>query len=372
MSAETFIACLTPPGRGAIATLAVRGPRAWPVVRELFQPLSGKLPPEPAPGRFQLGRIAGAEIVLAFQSNSIELHCHGGTEIVRMLLDVFVQHEIQVCSWQEMERRTEKDPWRSLAKAALVEAPTVRTAAILLDQFHGVFATGLEGIIAKLENNETGEGLRQLDKLAERIPLGRHLIEPWQVVIAGAPNVGKSSLVNALAGFQRSVVASSPGTTRDVVTTFLSIDGWPVELADTAGWRQQAATLEAEGISRAQTAAARADLCLWLLDGSSTPIYPEIMSPNLRLIINKVDLPAAWDWAQVDAVRVSAKTNAGLDELCQNLSRWLVSNPPAPGTAVPFTPSACAQIEDACACGSQGQPDQVLEILRGLLKEAGE
>src|SRR5262249_7833753 len=163
----------------------------------------------------------------------LELHCHGGIEIVRMLLDVFAERDVRVCSWQNWEP---SNPLRNLAQAALVQATTVRTAAILLDQFLGAFSQALEVIIANLENDETSQGMRRLKELAWRIPLGRHLIQPWQVVIAGAPNVGKSSLVNALAGFQRSVVASTPGTTRDVVTTLLAIDGWPVELADTAGW----------------------------------------------------------------------------------------------------------------------------------------
>ncbi len=363
---ETTIACLTPPGRGAIATLALRGPRAWAVVRDLFQPLSVQLPPEPERG-FWLGRLAGAEVVLAVRGagSSIELHCHGGIEIVRMLLEGFAQGGIQVCSWQEQERSAGQNPLRSLAQAALAQATTVRTAAILLDQYQGAFAKALATITAILER-EPSEGIRTLDELAGRIPLGRHLIHPWHVVIAGAPNVGKSSLVNALAGFQRSVVASSPGTTRDVVTTLLAIDGWPVELADTAGWRDQAGMLEREGIARAQAAAADADLCLWLLDGNAPPIFPEAAAANLRLVINKMDLPAAWNWDAVDGIRVSAKTNAGLNELCQNLSQWLVPNPPEPGAAVPFTLNLCDRIEEARGSFGKRKIPQALAIIHDL------
>jgi len=367
MNEDTYIACLTPPGRSAIATFALRGPRAWQVVRELFQPLSGKLSQDPEPGRFRLGQLAGAEVVLAVRDDCIELHCHGGVEVVRLLLEVFAQHEIHNCSWQELERRAGQDPLRSLAQEALVQATTVRTAAILLDQFHGTFSRALETIIVKVGGNEISEAMRLLDELAERISLGRHLIQPWQVVVAGAPNVGKSSLVNALAGFQRSVVASTPGTTRDVVTTLLAIDGWPVELADTAGWRQEAETLEAEGIARARSAADSADLCLWLLDGSCKPIYPDFAGENLRLIINKVDLPTAWNWDEVDAIRISAKTNEGLEELCQNLSRWLVPNPPPAGAAVPFPPELCQGIETARQQAVQGKLADLQETLREML-----
>ena len=371
MNEDTLIACLTPPGRGAIATLALRGPRAWSVVRELFQPLSGKLSQDPEAGRFRLGRLAGAEVVLAVRDDSVELHCHGGVEVVRLLLEVFAQHDIRNCSLQELERRSGQNPLRCLAQEALVQATTVRTAAILLDQFHGAFSRAVETIIAKLENNESAEGMRLLNELAERIPLGRHLIQPWQVVIAGAPNVGKSSLVNALAGFQRSVVASTPGTTRDVVTTLLAIDGWPVELADTAGWRHEAEMLEAEGIARARSAADSADLCLWLLDGSCKPIYPDFAGKNLRLIINKVDLPAAWNWDEVEGLRVSAKTNHGLEELCRNLSRWVVPNPSPPGAAVPFTPELCQGIETARQQAAHGKIADSRETLKEMRKAPG-
>ena len=105
--------------------------------------------------------------------------------------------------------------------------------------------------------------------LARYAPLGRRLTAPWRVVVAGPPNVGKSSLVNALAGYQRSIVAPTPGTTRDVVTTRLAIDGWPVELADTAGVREATDALETQGVRLAREATAAADLCLWVLDASA-------------------------------------------------------------------------------------------------------
>src|SRR5262249_18501205 len=153
------------------------------------------------------------------------------------------------------------------------------------------------------------------------------------------------------AGYQRSVVAATPGTTRDVVTTLTAVEGWLIELADTAGLREEAGSLEGQGIQRARAVAANADLCLWVLDASTPPVGPEGALSRIRLVVNKVDLPPAWDLGQAaGAVRVSARTGAGLAELCQALARWLVPDPPPPGAALPFTPALCSRIEEAQGC----------------------
>src|SRR5262249_41553863 len=201
-----------------------------------------------------------------------------------------------------------------------------------------------------LQQKDHAQAGRLLGELARRTALGRHLVQPWRVVIAGAVNVGKSSLLNALAGYQRSVVAPTPGTTRDVVTGLLAVDGWPVEFADTAGWRDPsgAGALEEQGMQLARGTAERADLCLWVLDGSGAPVWPGFAGANLRLVVNKTDLPAGWDWDQAaGAVRVSARTGAGIAELCQAVARWLVPEVPPAGSAVPFPPGMGSQVEDA-------------------------
>jgi tRNA modification GTPase len=372
--AETYVACLTPGGTAAIATLAVRGPHAAEVLRDLFRPHSrAELPAEPAVGSIWLGKMSTGQgrpglesseapaarrhdladqVVLTVKARHpvpwLEIHCHGGAEVTRWLQETLELRGIQGCSWQEFERLTEPDPLRAAAVIALPRALTVRTAAILLDQYHGAFARAVEAVASACKRGAADEAGRLLKTLHDRADVGRHLVAPWRVVVAGATNVGKSSLVNALAGFQRCVVAATPGTTRDVVTTLIAVDGWPVELADTAGWREATDKLEAQGLGRAQAALAAADLCVWVLDASDQPAWPDLAREKTQFIINKTDLPPASDLNQAaGAVCVSARTGQGLDELCQKLATRLVPEPPLPGTAVPFTVRLSEKVEEA-------------------------
>jgi tRNA modification GTPase len=275
---------------------------------------------------------------------------------------------IQACSWRDLERSTTDDPGKVDALEALVEAPTVRTAAILLDQYHGTFTWAVNEILTALAAGQNAEAEQKLKNLARYAPLGRHLTVPWKVVVAGAPNVGKSTLVNALAGYQRSLVAATPGTTRDVVTTMIAVDGWPVELADTAGMRESEEILERMGMERAQAAAGEADLCLWVLDSTAPPVWPTLQPGSLRFVVNKVDLPSAPAFTSPPgALYVSAHTGVGIAEVCQALSSWLVPDVPPPGTAVPFTSLLCDRIERALHDCSEGRPAEAIYALSGAM-----
>src|SRR5207245_7023813 len=100
------------------------------------------------------------------------------------------------------------------------------TAGILLDQYHGAFARAIQEILSSWESADPDHGTRLLQSLLRYAGLGRRLTAPWRVVVAGAPNVGKSSLINVLAGYQRCVVSPTPGPTLDLVTTFLAVAAW--------------------------------------------------------------------------------------------------------------------------------------------------
>jgi tRNA modification GTPase len=374
--APTFAACLTPPGSAALATLAIRGPQAWSIARSLFQP-RGKgtqLPDEPQPGQLWLGRFGtdiADDVVLSVKQAgaglTIEISCHGGAEVVRLLLDLVAERGADVCLWPEWARCTDDDPLHARAVVALSETKTTRTAAIALDQVQGAFARAIEEALADLRGGCLNAARAKLEELSRHRAVGRHLITPWRVTIAGAPNVGKSSLLNAIAGYQRCIVAPTPGTTRDVVTTLVAIDGWPVELADTAGMRADAEALEAEGMRIARAAMASADLSLWLVDASTAPVWPDSRVGDVRLVVNKTDLPAAWDLTKSgDAPRVSVRTGAGVAELCSSIARRLAPDPPAIGSAVPFTEELCAAVAEACTLVEAGDVPTAMKALEAI------
>lgn len=334
MIGDTAVSVLTPSGSGAIATVAVRGPSAWEFVRRFFRPAKGMLPDIADLGRVWFGNFGsgtGDEVILAAKGPDVfEIHCHGGIRVVRWIVGQLVEAGcVETAAFTFSEAGV--DP---RALEPLTQATTVRTAAILLDQFHGAFLRGDPTLSARYAS------------------LGRHLVTPLKVVIAGPPNAGKSSLINALAGFQRSVVAPIPGTTRDVVRVHLALDGWPVELSDTAGLRTGTDELESAGIAKARAEYAKADLRVWVIDLTvESPEWPKL-DPEPEIIVgNKIDAALV----RIDSsklIPVSATRGDGLPELIAAIVKMLVPVVPSPGAAVPFTPALCDVVESVATTGT--------------------
>jgi tRNA modification GTPase len=372
----TAVSPLTPPGAGAIATVEVRGPRAWELARELFRPAGRPLPDAPEVGRFWFGTLGRDEVVLAATApDAVEVHCHGGRRVVGWVIEQFAARG---CT----EERTHRPPAEGFvcARAAelLPHAPTLRTASILLDQAHGAFANEVRRILALLESHPPSaqEPLRRLAELGDTV--GRHLVEPWKVVIAGPPNVGKSSLVNALAGYQRAVVSEIAGTTRDAVSVRTAFDGWPVELIDTAGLRD-AEGLEAEGIERARREFAEAHSVVWVFDSSAPELeFPTEARATLGgfpltrgvWAMNKCDRSVWPDNFPVAAIPVSALTGHGLPLLTARIVSGLIPQPPLPGSAVPFSAHLLRLVEAAHNSLSFGRTGEATWFLQESLAEA--
>jgi tRNA modification GTPase len=229
------------------------------------------------------------------------------------------------------------------AVADLVEAVTPLQARVAFDQLQGTLTgaiaridAALFDVIVRLEASvdfpdegyhfaepaTVGERVaalvRETDDLLAAARRGRLVREGFQAAIIGAPNVGKSSLFNALVGSARAIVTNIPGTTRDLVTEVVDVDGFRVTLVDTAGIRPASDVVEAEGVARSRLAAHAADVVLLVVDGSRGDAQPVETPAEGRakahiVVQNKADLGVTWNMP--DAIRVSAKTGAGLDEL---------------------------------------------------------
>jgi tRNA modification GTPase len=340
---------LTPPGRGAVATLRVEGRGAVEVVQLHFRCRSGRpLATYPADrlivGYF--GADRGEEVVLRrYGDAAVELHCHGGRAAVTLIEETLVAAGCQRLAWRDWAAGQYPDAITAAALTALADARTERTAAILLDQYQGALRRALSDIQQALDRGDRSTARRQIDELSSRVDLGRHLVEPWQVVLAGRVNVGKSSLINALAGYDRSIVHPTPGTTRDAVTLVTAIDGWPVELCDTAGMRGGGDAIERAGIELARERLAQADLVVLVCDrsaiwsGEDQTLVDQW--PAALVVHNKCDLPPA-PGDRPSGLLTSAVQGDGIAELLAAVAGRLVPTPPPAGGAVPFT---AAQIE---------------------------
>jgi tRNA modification GTPase len=175
--------------------------------------------------------------------------------------------------------------------------------------------------------------------------------------------------MNATVGYNRSIVFDQPGTTRDVVTATSVLDGWPVELADTAGLREARDTIEGEGVALARDEVQTADLVILVRDATATSSENGeeqfSRSQPMLVVLNKVDLCGNVSPGTSD-VQVSARTGEGIDTFIDAIVQRLVANPPKRGEAVPFTPRLCEAFRVALSEAEQGQAIQAAAHLRRL------
>ena len=400
-SRPTHVVELTPTGRAAVAVVLVDGPNAVRAVDQCFATTSGRpLACEPV-NRIVVGRWGGPggeELVVCRRGEErVEVHCHGGVAAVRAVVNGLVTTGCQEIAWQDWLRyessRSRVSPNLGFASAgadattcaaqiALADAVTARTAAILLDQLNGALAAACRAAIAAISASDWPQATELVGQLLDHRDLGMHLTTPWRVVLAGPPNVGKSSLINALAGYERAIVSPVPGTTRDIVTLTTAIDGWPVELADTAGLRATDDELESAGVRLAEEALASADLVIAVRDATSQDVGWTLpasedcsRSSHVIRVWNKIDLaPAAAavagvgdDPARQKAIITSALTGEGIAELAAAIGRSLVPDPPAAGAAIPFLPEHAEYLEVARSAIERRHVAAAREALQSLL-----
>ena len=327
--------------------IRVRGPRAVEIVDHEFVPSFGKPFRASSLNRPRVGKfgreIADEVVVILVETTpaTIEIHGHGGTAAVEAILQVLDQHGVGRSLAPE---KALDEAWSRAAWEMLPHAPSLRVAEILLEQASGVLDLAWENLV-----RQERADLDSIEEMLRNAKVGTRLIDGWVVGLAGRPNVGKSRLLNALAGYGRAVVSATAGTTRDVVGVRTAFEGWPVELLDLAGIRETADPLEHLGIARAREALENADLALVVLDRSE-PLSAEDHAvlrayPNALIVANKSDQPSAWNPEDFSAVAVSAATGEGISDLGKAIAARLVPVSPAPGAAVPVHPEMTRRLE---------------------------
>jgi tRNA modification GTPase len=352
------VCVLTPEGRGAIAVVRVWNEGAVALTDAVFRPrFGGALGAGPS-GRLRLGRIGeglGDEVVAVVVDvqggpPEVEIHCHGGPAALALVvsaLEAAGAERRQPVAWV---RHAARSAVAAEAEVDLARAATLRTAEVLLEQAEGALEAEARQALEHLPHDPAA-ARTIVSGLRARGEVGLRLVSGWRVVLAGRPNVGKSRLLNALAGYDRAIVDPTPGTTRDVVTVRTAFDGWPVELADTAGLRPSDDPIEASGIALARARHGQADLVVLVLDRSEplTDADHALIAahPAALAVANKADLPAAWDPEALAALPVSAERGDGIAALAAALGRRLVPDPPPPEAGVPFRPGQVRHLEEA-------------------------
>ncbi|MFT3879042.1 MAG: 50S ribosome-binding GTPase [Gemmatales bacterium] len=325
------VCCLSPAGASAIAVVGLRGPNVWAKLSPYFTSAK-KQPTLSKVSQTYLGKLRrdglGDEVILVLSGDEthqeVELQLHGGPGVVHWCLQFAVELGCERIEWPEW---IESELWKLLPLAT-----TKKTAAMLLDQCHGAFARALGEIKQPAD----------VDVLLAWESLGTHLVIPWKIVLAGPPNVGKSSLLNALLGFERAITSSIPGTTRDLVTATVVWEGYPLEFIDTAGLREQGDLIETAGMAQTRLISKQADLVIWLIDRSDPdPVMPIDIHPGM-IIGTKADLPRQNNTST--ELMVSAKSGSGLKELLALVLQKLLPQQPQPRQALPVLYSQLAEL----------------------------
>lgn len=343
MDKPTIFIRLTAPGRGAVAVVRVEGDKALQIVETAFSANNGKKIGDLPINHIVLGRFGGSdgdEVVLRHRDDeAFEIHCHGGWAAVALIEKTLAAAGAIPTTWQSWAANRSDAPTTAAALLALAEAQTERTAAVLLDQLNGALQREIDAIKDAASRGDLATAHRMRESLLARVEFGRHLTRPWRIVLAGRPNVGKSSLLNAMAGCVRAIVHHTPGTTRDIVSYFTAIEGLPVEICDTAGLRVAVDSIEKAGVALAEHHASEADLVLLVTD-LSAPWSDEERKlsadwPDALYVHNKSDASVALD-SRPTGVCVSALRGDGIAELLATIARRLLPNPPPTGAGVPI------------------------------------
>ena len=373
MKSDTIVAQATPPGRGGVGILRISGPKA----QEVAQAVLGKLPKaryaEYLPFLANDGSTLDEGIALFFPNphsftgeDVLELQGHGGPVILDLLLKRILEISgVRIARPGEFSERAFLNDKLDLAQAEaiadLIDASSEQAAKSAISSLQGVFSKKVNALVESLIHlrifteaaidfpeeeidflsdgkieAELNQVIQRLNEVRQEAKQGSLLREGMKVVIAGRPNAGKSSLLNALAGRDAAIVTNIAGTTRDVLREHIHIDGMPLHIIDTAGLREASDEVEQIGIERAWQEIEQADRVLFMVDSTTTnetdpeklwPEFIERLPKNMPVTVirNKADLTGeALGYSEEEGyalIQLSARTGEGVTLLREHLKQ---------------------------------------------------
>jgi len=431
---DTIAAVATPPGSGGVGIVRLSGPRAAQVARTLFRPAAASFR-DFTPRQLHHGRLVSPAhhddpeslenedildevlAVLMPGPNSftgedvVEFHCHGGRAILAAVLETVLAQGCRLAERGEFTRRAflngRLDLSQAEAVAEAIAAPGREGLRLAQARLSGRLGRQIDELRARLlackqllclaldfpeddveeaSPDELDAQLAPVEQAIHGLLAGYERARAWRegvlAVLAGLVNAGKSSLLNALLGFERAIVTPEPGTTRDYLEEPLLLHGLPVRLVDTAGLRETGDIVERQGLERSRDLAAQADIVL-LVHDATLPLQPqerELLSTlrpeGVLALCNKADLlpqgaaPAAMQELRnlgVEALACSAASGAGLEELATRLQQRLAGAPPSGELAPNLRQSRALALalEELAALRkelAQGQPYDLLDV----------
>jgi tRNA modification GTPase len=360
---DTIAAIASPIGEGAVSLIRVSGPHAVGLTRGIFR----------GPGRWEArrqmlgvimdGEVKIDEVLLTHFAGPasytgedvVEIAGHGGLLVTRRLLDTVLKSGARLAEPGEFTQRAFLNGKLDLTQAeAVMDLITAQTDLALRaahEQLSGTLGRRISALredvlelLAHIEAYidfpdediapETGDALKarlvvlrgDLESLLATAARGRILREGIRTVIYGEPNVGKSSLLNLLLGYDRAIVSPTPGTTRDSIEEVINLRGLPLRLVDTAGIRAAADEVERAGIERTQRELERAGLILHVHD-ASMPRNEATVAANEIWILNKADLGEHASWRSREGVRLSCHNGTGIAELEEAIEQKILGGP---------------------------------------------
>lgn len=355
LNTDTIAAMATPPGTGALAVLRISGPEAMEVLQRCT---GGGRVPEPRRAtlvrvRDAEGRVLDEAVATYFAAPAsftgedvVELSCHGGMLVSRRVLERALACGARPAEAGEFSRRAFENGRMDLTQAEaimdIISAGSDLALRAAQNQLQGAIRHRVEEIAQQLiavtahveayidfpEEDITPDTMQeltagldnaaaQLRRLLDTADEGRILREGIRTAIVGAPNVGKSSLLNMLLGYERAIVSNTAGTTRDTIEESVTVGGLCLRLIDTAGLHHSEDALEQAGMERSRRAGAEADLLLVVADASApcAELPLEQTGAHRLCILNKADLPEHPDWKDRAALRISCRTGQGREAL---------------------------------------------------------